>query len=369
MRIGGSQICCHLKKRPFLSDTAGNRRQNDRDSGQVPVKWHTRWTGALFLHWSTNFLHSSQFNDKSTVMRKLWLWLLPAVVVAACQPAKVSYTPQEIVPTDKALLWKISGNGLKKTSYLLGTIHLIPKADFRFSDATYDALADARRVTFEIDMKEMTNIVAQFNLMSKAFMNGGKTLKDLLPPEDYAFVKKKMEAQNMPSTMLERMKPMFLSTLLGNDESSGLGATGKMTSVEMELYRQVKRRKLESAGLETAAYQMSVFDSIPYEAQAKMLVETLRNTDGADSEFEKMIELYRQKDIAAMESMMADAEYGMDAYQDILLHRRNRNWIPVMGRMMREKPTLFAVGAGHLGGSNGVIALLRKEGYRVEAMD
>ncbi len=69
-----------------------------------------------------------------------------------------------------------------------------------------------------------------------------------------------------------------------------------MTSVEMELYRQVKRRKLESAGLETAAYQMGIFDSIPYEAQAKMLVETLRNTEGADDDFGKMIELHQPLD-------------------------------------------------------------------------
>jgi uncharacterized protein YbaP (TraB family) len=48
------------------------------------------------------------------------------------------------------------------------------------------------------------------------------------------------------------------------------------------------------------------------------------------------------------------------------LKKRNQNWIPVMGRMMAEKPTLFAVGAGHLGGKSGVVALLRKAGYRVE---
>ncbi len=303
-------------------------------------------------------------------MQKLWLWFLLAIALAGCQSSKkVTYAPDQIIPSDKALLWKISGNALKKPSYLLGTIHLIPKDKFKLSDATFDALAEAQRVTFEIDMKEMTNIAAQFSLLTKAFMNGGKTLKDLLSPEDYAFVKQKLDTKGLPASMLERMKPMFLSTLFTSDEDSGIDNTASMTSVEMELYRQVKRRKLESAGLETAAYQMGIFDSIPYEAQAKMLVETLRNTEGADDDFGKMIELYQQKDISAMEAMMADEAYGMNEYQDILLRNRNRNWIPVMGRMMREKSTLFAVGAGHLGGAAGVIALLRQEGYRVEAAD
>lgn len=305
---------------------------------------------------------------KQKDMQKLWLWLLLGVSLWGCHSSqKVHYAPEQILPAEKALLWKISGNGLKKTSYLLGTIHLIPKDQFQLSEATYDALASAKRVTFEIDMKEMTNMAAQFSLLSKAFMGGGKTLRDLLPEEDYAFVKQKLDAQGLPSPMLERLKPLFLSTMFGADESSPAAANSKMTSVEMELFRQVKRRKLESAGLETTAYQMGIFDSIPYEAQAQMLVETLRSSSESDSEFAKMIELYQQKDINAMEAMMHEQGMGVQQYQDILLNRRNRNWIPVMDRMMREKPTLFAVGAGHLGGSVGVIALLREAGFRVEA--
>lgn len=74
--------------------------------------------------------------------------------------------------------------------------------------------------------------------------------------------------------MFERMKPMFLSTMFSSDEENPAGG-GSVTSVEMELYKMSKHRKLVSAGLETAAYQMSVFDSIPYAAQAKMLVAGL----------------------------------------------------------------------------------------------
>lgn len=300
-------------------------------------------------------------------MQKFTLWLLIGIGFFSCRSTqKVSYTPDQLLPTEKALLWKISANGLKKPSYLLGTIHLIPKKQFALSEATYDALAESRRVTFEIDMKEMTNLVSQFSLLPKAFMRNGKTLRDLLPDEDYRFVKQKLESQGMAIGMLERLKPLFLSTMFGAEEGSAMG-NANMTSVEMELYQQVKRRKLESAGLETAAYQMGIFDSIPYEIQAKMLLETLRNADGTDMEFDQMIELYLQKDINAMEAMMGEAGNGMEQYQDVLLDNRNRNWIPTMSRMMREKPTLFAVGAGHLGGNAGVIALLRKEGYQVEA--
>ncbi|MBK8426639.1 MAG: TraB/GumN family protein [Lewinellaceae bacterium] len=269
----------------------------------------------------------------------------------------------------RSLFWKISGNGLKKASYLYGTIHLIPKDDFTVPAAVTEALGKSQRVAFEIDMKEMTNIRTQMGLITKSFMAGGKTLKDLLSPEDYTLVKSKMEEKGLPAGMFERMKPMFLSTLISNEDEGTSPSTSNMTSVEMELYRLTRRQKMESAGLETAAYQMSIFDSIPYEAQAKMLVDGLRSTDQADegeSELDMMLKLYRDQDITAMQSMISDVQYGMSNYEEILLNKRNRNWIPVMSRLMREKPTIFAVGAGHLGGASGVVALLRREGYRVE---
>lgn len=304
-------------------------------------------------------------------MTKVWYWLLlPALLLAGCHTAqKAVYTPEQLVPSQKALLWKISGNGLDKPSWVYGTIHIIPDEDLNFTSEMIDALDHTKRLTFEIDMKEMANLGTQMTLMTKAFMNGGKTLKDLLPAEDYDFVRGRMEQSGMPSGMMERMKPMFISTMLegGEGKENSMG-NKRMTSVEMELYRLARRRKLQTAGLETTAYQLSIFDSIPYEVQARMLVESLRQSDNGTDQFAQMIELYKAGDINAMQSMIADESQGVNQYEELLLQRRNRNWIPVMSRMMREKPTFFAVGAGHLGGSNGVIALLRKEGYRVEAV-
>ncbi|MFN0216368.1 MAG: TraB/GumN family protein, partial [Saprospiraceae bacterium] len=214
-------------------------------------------------------------------MKNLAIFLATFILAAiGCKPAEkaVSYTPENIVPTEKSLAWKISGKGLKKPSYLYGTIHMIPKKEFELPGAIREGLDNVRRVTFEIDMKEMTNLRSQMSLLTKSFMAGGKTLKDLLNAEDYKLVKDKMAEKGLPSGMFERMKPMFLSTLFSSDET-GPAASEGITSVEMELYKMSRRRKLESAGLETAAFQMSVFDSIPYSAQAKMLVDGLRSMD------------------------------------------------------------------------------------------
>ena len=137
-------------------------------------------------------------------MKQLWFWLLTFVVaLGSCKSGgKVVYAPEKIVPTEKSVFWKISGNGLKKPSYLYGTIHLIPKDGFKLPAAVTNAMNDSKRVAFEIDMKEMTNIRTQMSLITKSFMAGGKTLKDLLSPEDYALVKAKMEEKgNTASSM------------------------------------------------------------------------------------------------------------------------------------------------------------------------
>jgi uncharacterized protein YbaP (TraB family) len=103
-----------------------------------------------------------------------------------------------------------------------------------------------------------------------------------------------------------------------------------------------------------------------------MLYEAIiaEKTGGAAS-FAEMVDLYKAQDIEAMVSMMSDeagAAGGLAGYEDILLHQRNASWIAPMQELMDEGPVFFAVGAGHLGGPRGVIALLRTAGYTVEAV-
>lgn len=87
------------------------------------------------------------------------------------------------------------------------------------------------------------------------------------------------------------------------------------------------------------------------------------------AELTKMMEIYKNKDIEGMLKMMSDSDNKITSEnQDILLNDRNKKWIPIMIKTMIDKPTFFGVGAGHLAGENGVIKLLRKKGYKVEAV-
>ncbi len=270
--------------------------------------------------------------------------------------------PVAEVKVENALLWKISGKELTEPSYLYGTIHLIGKEDFFLSDSTMAFIRRADKVVFEIDMKEMNNIVTQISLLTKAMMKDGTSLKDLLTEEEYKVVDAHFRKMGLPLFLFERMKPMFLTVFAGMDFSPQAMAAGDMVSYEMKIMELADKGKKKTGGLETVEFQMSVFDSIPYLDQAKMLVESIRTANAGEDEFRKMVELYKNQDINGMvSSMKSDDDF--IKYEELLLNSRNKNWIPVMSGHMKVQSTFFAVGAGHLGGINGVITLLRKAGY------
>ena len=293
---------------------------------------------------------------------------------SACKTAKeMDAQAEEAVMTvpetlDNALLWKVEGNNIAQPSYVYGTIHIIGKEDFFLPEGTLGAIENSEKMVFEIDMSEMTDITKQMGLLKDVFMKDNLSLKDLLTEEDYNMVKDHFQEMGLPIFMFERMKPMFLTVFAGEGMDINGLQTGSMKSYEMEFYEMAVQSNKGVGGLETMEYQMSMFDSIPYQVQADMLIETIKSSDEGSDQFKEMIHLYKTQDINSMVSMISEEEGGMKGFETLLVDQRNMNWIPLMVDMMKEGPVFFAVGAGHLAGKNGVIPLLMKEGYTLTPM-
>ncbi|NNE29966.1 MAG: TraB/GumN family protein [Saprospiraceae bacterium] len=265
--------------------------------------------------------------------------------------------------TTKSLLWEVSGNGISEVSWVYGTIHMIGEEDFFLTPSTLESFDSSKQVTFEINMDDMFSISTLLSMMSNAVMDDGLTLKDLLTKEEYQLVKAHFEELGMPLFLFEKVKPLFLSSLASGNEG-GLQGEG-IKSYEMEFMQRARKNKQKMDGLETVDFQMSLFDSISYKDQAQMLVESIRSENDGNGEFEKMVDLYKSQDIHAMYNLF-ESEEDMSELEDVLLIMRNKNWIPIMEKMMAEKPTFFAVGAGHLGGPYGVLNLLYQQGYTIK---
>jgi len=280
-------------------------------------------------------------------------------------------TTQKFAPTaeENSLLWEISGNGLETSSWLFGTIHIIPEEDFFLTEIMKTSFQKSEKAIFEIDTKDMFNMSAQLGLIMKSFMNEGVHLKDLLSKEDYTIVKNHFDEMGLPLMIFGRVKPMILSIFASQDiESMSKGMNmEEMKSYEIVLSEMAEKEEKPTGGLETIQYQMSMFDSIPYKAQAEMLVQGIKGEKTTvDGDLDEMIELYKNQDIFALHNLIANgSDDFMKKYDNVLLDGRNKNWITPMKSEMSNQPTFFAVGAGHLSGENGVIALLRQEGFQV----
>jgi uncharacterized protein YbaP (TraB family) len=292
------------------------------------------------------------------------------LVIFFAQACKTSQPVLEDTPSysfENALLWQIDGNGLASPSYVFGTIHMINADKFFWPEGTLTAFDKSDDIVFEIDMDDMFDMGSQMALLSKAFMSDNQKLSDFYSEEDYAFVRKHFDDMGIPLFFLERLKPMFLTVFASGDIELGVGLDqqSSIKSYEMELYTLSQEANKDVQGLETVEYQISVFDSIPYDAQAKMLLETIKAGDTENDAFQALIQMYLDQDINNMVTAIGEDEGGISGYEDILLYSRNKNWIPIMAEKMKKATVFFAVGAGHLGGKDGVLDLLQKAGYKL----
>lgn len=268
---------------------------------------------------------------------------------------------------NNTLLWKISGNGMEKPSYLFGTVHMICKSDAFLSNNLVNAIEKADRVYLELDMD---NLIEMLGAMKNMKMNNDTTLADLLTPEEYQLAKKYFEENvtMLPFSVLETYKPMVASSLLM--ESTML--CDDQVAMEQLVMEEAKKKNKRIDGLETMAYQLSIFDSIPYKLQAKELlkgISTGKKEADSEKEFRELMEAYKAQDLTKLGNMISKSDDGLLQYEDLLLGNRNRNWVAKLKTLLQEKSLVVAVGAGHLPGEKGLINLLRKEGYKVTPVD
>jgi uncharacterized protein YbaP (TraB family) len=191
-------------------------------------------------------------------------------------------------PHDNSVLWEISGNNLAKPSYLLGTFHLMCKDDIHFSDNLQKAIKSVDEVYFEMNLDDASNTLGAMFFMN---MKEGKTLKDLYSQNDYERLSNYFkDSLSMPITMMAKIKPSFLEAFI----YPKLMPCKTLSGVEEELLKIAKADKKKINGFETIQFQASVFDSIPYEEQAKDLLKTIDSISSYKKSFDTMINVIKR---------------------------------------------------------------------------
>ena len=149
------------------------------------------------------------------------------------QPKQTALTTNS---DNSTLLWEVSGNGLKKSSYLFGTFHLLCKKDIYFSSQLKTAVGNAGKIYMELDMDDPSMLMSGLLMMN---MKGGKKLKDLYTETEYnklsAFFK---DSLHTPISFLQSTKPYFLVAML----YPKMMPCQTVSGVEEELMKLVKAR-------------------------------------------------------------------------------------------------------------------------------
>lgn len=260
----------------------------------------------------------------------------------------------------KTLLWEITGNGLKKPSYVFGTMHLLCKDDAVMGDSLEFAINECKSVYFELDLDDMLQM---FGMLKHLNMQNDLSLDQLVGNEVYrnieSFIKK--VKLPIPFSMVRKMKPMLVAGLL----SESLFDCSQKNGMEELIMKFAKQKRKTIHGLETIAYQAGLFDSIPYHDQAKELIKMVDNVEAMKLNTYKMVSYYKDQDLENLRLLTTETEPGMEQYMDLLLYNRNRNWASKFDQLAQNESCLIAVGAGHLPGNDGLLELLKKKGYEV----
>lgn len=286
--------------------------------------------------------------------------IIVVIAVLSALACKTSNKAAVSVENKDALLWRISGKGANP-SYLFGTIHIICADDFSIGDSLKSAFERSDRLYLELDMDDpkMMMKTAQLSLLKDG------SIRELAGKERFERIERFMkDSVGIPTMLFNRMKPFALMSLM----YTKIPACGRTESYEQRLVDMAKKDKKEVVGLETVEEQFAIFDRIPDTTELRMVMDMIDDFDAQRRQFTEMTRMYLKRDLEDLGAMIQSSP-DMAGMEDVLLWDRNKRWIPLMEKAMSSGPTLFAVGAGHLPGEEGVMRLLRKAGYRVEPVE
>ena len=298
---------------------------------------------------------------KNKLLKSIGIFLPMVLLVSAFKSvpggdtSKVKLTYAD---DDKSIFWEISGNGLKKPSFLYGTIHIQDKRVFQFDKQVTKAFAACDAYAMELKMDDINPLEMASMLIMK-----DTTLDMLLTEGEMQELDDSLQAKMGASAQLfNTMKPFFVSSQFSLTEGK------KEMSKPLDLYLDsiAKAEKKIRIGIEEFKDQLGVIDEIPLQTQADLLMGVVRDTSNQDL-LEDMIATYLSGDVEKMLTM-GDEDLMPEGFTENFLNKRNRKMANRIAAISQEQTTFNAVGAAHLGGEQGVVTLLRKKGYTVRAI-
>ncbi|MEZ0486017.1 TraB/GumN family protein [Fibrella aquatica] len=269
--------------------------------------------------------------------------------------------------TGQSLLWQISGNGLEKPSYLFGTYHILRDSYLKQDSLTRHHFEQAEGVVVEM----VFDASAAGKVRQYATMADNNLIR-LIDATDYKLVADEFNTvTGQELSFYNQFKPIIISTALSVAYARQRSDTlTKFSGQPIDLYfvKQAQAAQKPLTGLETLEEQlMLLYDRQPVEQQAEQLVRMVKQKNDPKPQNTNLTDMYLRADLNGMWALFQrESDSPADLYA--LIDSRNLRWMSQLTPLMAQRSTFVAVGVGHLPGPNGLLNLLQKAGYVVQAV-
>jgi uncharacterized protein len=278
------------------------------------------------------------------VLAALALWQVP-LAAKATEPAAAASAIGALERAAGPALWKVADEDT--TIYVFGTIHILPPGIEWFDGRIRKAFDSSQLLVTEITRDDPT--ATQALILGKAMLKEGGTLRDLLSAEQRAAYEQALSDLGMPLAMFDRFEPWYVSVSLSTLPLMRDGFAEE-NGVERFLETQASQRGMPQVGLETAEYQLSLFDTLPLGVQKTYLAKVVSELPNLSSVIKSMIRAWQTGDAEEL-ARLVNSEQSDPVLIEQLLVRRNKAWAQWIDQRLEEPGTVFvAVGAGHLAG-------------------
>ena len=273
---------------------------------------------------------------------------------------------------ENSLLWKVTGNGLEKPSYLFGTHHLIPVSFLDSVAGVHNAFENTEQTVGELDMSNMAEM--QMELMGHSQLPVGVTYDSLLSPEEVTQLDSTLKnLLHIGLDQLGTLKPSMLSNLISiTFYQKHYPTISNEANIDQYFQSEAINRNRPIIGLENTEDQIYVLlNAQTIERQAEMLICMVQNPDLLKEQMDELQEAYHSQDINALYELSVketpdDPCPSTEEEKNALNKDRNMKWLEKLPAIMADKPSFIAVGCLHLPGEVGLIEGLREQGYNVE---
>jgi uncharacterized protein YbaP (TraB family) len=261
-----------------------------------------------------------------------------------------------------ACVWKVTGrNG--GIAYLGGSLHALRKTDFPLPAAYMRAFDASSRMAFEVDAKALKE--SSESLVKAGKYPGSDSLKNHVDPRTYAYMRRLFGLMNVPEESFAQFRPWFLVVLL---QIRSLHHAFPEEGVDDFFLKRAVKRSMPVVGLESVEEHAGVFSRMSdRESEILLLINFIPSATAGGKD--NVTKTWRRGDADALAARLRRESAEFPAFNERLVDARNRAWVPKIENFLASGHTYFVlVGAGHFGGNNGLLALLRAKGYQIEQL-